>query len=448
MILGVLSVLIFPKLIGVASFGYYQLYIFYSGYTVITALGWADGVYLRVGGQSYEKLNVKEQSSQFWLLTISQTVLYTILCFLAVFNVEDPNKRIVLLLTCICAIIINPRYYLKLILQSTGRIQEYALVEITERLISIAVSLVFVLIGFRSYILLIVLDVIGRFLSFCIGVLYCKNIVFTHARFSQKTLIAVKDNISSGFMVLFATQSSSLIIGIVRYSIENHWDITTFSKISLTVSIANMALRCIDSIAIVMFPALRRTDERELPVLYGIINTCLIVLVSGSLLFYQPAAEILKQWLPKYKDSIRYAAILLPICIFECKNSMLVTTYIKTIRKERILFWVNLVSLACSGIFSLVFVYLLNSVELSVPSILVVLLLRCAIGEVLLGRGMQMKVKKNILLEIYLSAMFVLSSWYLGWFGMLTYAFAYLGYLFIKKKDIKEAFAFFKKIKI
>ena len=49
-------------------------------------------------------------------------------------------------------------------------------------------------------------------------------------------------------------------------------------------------------------------------------------------------------WLPQYAESLRYMVILLPICIFDGKMSLLCNTYLKVLRKERQLFYFNLIS--------------------------------------------------------------------------------------------------------
>ena len=82
MFLGILATLLFPKFLGVAGYGYYQLYIFYTGYTLITALGIANGVQLKIAGKEYKKLDFEEQSSMFWLSTVSQVSLYFIVLIL------------------------------------------------------------------------------------------------------------------------------------------------------------------------------------------------------------------------------------------------------------------------------------------------------------------------------------------------------------------------------
>ncbi len=40
-------------------------------------------------------------------------------------------------------------------------------------------------------------------------------------------------------------------------------------------------------------------------------------------------------WLPEYADSLQYMGILFPIVIYEGRMSLLINTYLKTIRKEK-----------------------------------------------------------------------------------------------------------------
>lgn len=66
---------ILPKVLGVAEFGYWQLYMFYSLYTMIFQLGLADGIYLRIGGKKYEEINLSILKSQYIILMMFQVIL-------------------------------------------------------------------------------------------------------------------------------------------------------------------------------------------------------------------------------------------------------------------------------------------------------------------------------------------------------------------------------------
>ena len=56
--------LIVPKVFNQVEYGYWQLYIFYSSYVGFFHLGLQDGIYLRYGGQYYQKLDKHIMHSQ------------------------------------------------------------------------------------------------------------------------------------------------------------------------------------------------------------------------------------------------------------------------------------------------------------------------------------------------------------------------------------------------
>ena len=94
LLLGILATLLFPKFLGVAGYGYYQLYIFYTGYTLITALGIADGVQLKNAGKEYNQLDFDEQSGLFWLSTVTQVSLYAVVLILCALFIGGADKRL------------------------------------------------------------------------------------------------------------------------------------------------------------------------------------------------------------------------------------------------------------------------------------------------------------------------------------------------------------------
>ena len=169
--------------------------------------------------------------------------------------------------------------------------------------------------------------------------------------------------------------------------------------------------------------------------------------VFGVLIFYYPAYKILSMWLPQYAESLRYAAILLPMCVYESKMSLLVNTYYKALRLENLMMKCNIAALAVSVVCTLVSIMLLNSVTAAIISILVVLIFRCILSEVILSTKISVNVVKDIFIELAMTVAFILCNWYLGLVGMIIYAFCYAIYLFIKKQDILGAWNFVKSMR-
>ena len=133
---------------------------------------------------------------------------------------------------------------------------------------------------------------------------------------------------------MFANIASMLIIGIVRYGISIGWDITTFGKISLTLNVSNFLMVFISAVSVVLFPLLKHMEWGQLSNLYIRIRNCLSILILGAMIFYYPMKSLLSWWLPKYADSLIYMAVLFPVCLFECKVTLLVNTYLKSMRQE------------------------------------------------------------------------------------------------------------------
>ena len=160
-----------------------------------------------------------------------------------------------------------------------------------------------------------------------------------------------------------------------------------------------------------------------------------MVIVMGALIFYYPAKVVLSAWLPNYADSLTYMAILFPICVYEGKMALLVNTYLKTLRKERLMLNINLISLSLSVVLSFISAAIFNNLNFTVLSIVIVLVFRCVLGEVFVSKIIKISVSKDILLELIMTGVFIISGWYINsWLTTFIYATAYIVYLIIKGK--------------
>lgn len=447
LIISAVLILVIPKLVGVEVYGYYQLYIFYTSYVGVLYFGWCDGIYLRLGGKYYKDLDKPLYSTQFRLLGLMEIIIYLCIFLGSRVLVKDINKHFVIGAVCVAAVGMCLRWFITFILQPTARIKEYAIVTISEKLLFVVLTLALMAIGYRDYKLILLADVVSKYVSLGFGVWYCRDIVFSKTGPIKSAIPEIKENMSAGIKLMLASLSSLLIIGVVRFGVENHWDIATFGKVSLTLSLSNMVMTAINAIAVVMYPMLRRTDVSSLPKIYGIMRVLLMGLIFGGIVFYYPAYKILSLWLPQYAESLRYAAILLPMCAYESKMSVLVNTYYKALRLENLLMKCNMAALALSVVLTLISTLLLNSVTAAIISILIVLIFRCILSEIILSTKLPIKVIKDIFIEILMTVAFIVCNWFFGFAGMMMYAVCYVLYLIIKRKDILESLNFIKSMR-
>ncbi|MFR9209124.1 MAG: lipopolysaccharide biosynthesis protein [Intestinibacter bartlettii] len=447
MLISIIMTLILPKFLGVTDYSYYQLYIFFISYVGFFHFGWIDGIYLKIGGMEYNDLEKSNYVTQFWMLNVLEIIIAAIISIFALFIIKNIDKSFVLISTSVCGVITILRTYLLFILQSTNRIKEYAKYTRVDRFIYFALVIVFLFLGFKNYKIILYIDIFSKLVALVLCANKMKDIVFGKLNISKNTLLEIFENISIGIKLMLANIASTLIIGVVRFGIQKNWDIETFGKISLTLNISNLLMTFINAVAVIMFPLLRREEESNLPKIYVILRNTLMIFLYMMLIFYYPIKLILSTWLPQYADSLRYMALLFPICIYESKMSMLINTYLKSFRKEKSMLIINTISLILSLILTILSVFILNNLTWAILSIVFLLGFRCVIGELVLTKIMNILIYKDIILETVLTAIFIISSWFINnMFCSIIYTCFYLIYVFIKRKDIKRTILLFKKI--
>ena len=437
LLISTLVILIVPKLIGVEEYGYWQLYLFYETYIVFSQFGWNEGVYLRYGGARYSNLDKELFFSQFWMLVFLQIVLALIIFLGASFFIRDIDRQFIFKMIALCMVVMGARNMLGFILQATNRIREYAIITIMARIIYCCLIIIFLVFEIREYKLMVVADLIGRTISLLYAMYCCRDITFRNITTFYLSFKEAFKNISVGMKLMFSNIASMMIIGGVRFGIERSWDVKTFGKISLSLSISNLMMFFINAVGIMMFPILRRTDEKKLPNIYITMRDILMIILFAALLLYYPLKFILLLWLPKYEESLKYMVLIFPMCIYEGKMALIVNSYLKTLRKEKVMLKINIISFLLSIMITFITTFLIKSLNLAVLSIVILLAFRCGLAENFLSKTLKITIYKDMILELLMIFVFILIGWIINsWFAALVYMLAYIIYFFIKRKDI------------
>lgn len=447
-LISLILVLFVPKMLGVEEYSYWQLYLFYASYVGFFHFGWADGIYLKFGGKKYEDLNKGYFHSQFWLLTAFEIILAIIFAVITLFLDIDVNKATVLLAVALCCVLQIPRTFLQYLLQTTNRIVDYAKNYLLEKIVYAILVVGFLGIGVKSFEILIGADLFARGLTLVLLSRECKDIVKGKMGSIKTAITEAWDNIGIGIKLMIANIAGQLLVGIVRFAIEDHWSIETFGKVSLTITASNLLLAFISAVSVVIYPMLKNMDQEHYSETYKKMRNVLMIAVLGLLVVYYPAKEVLSWWLPKYAESLRYMALLFPMCVFESKLTLLISTYLKALRKEKqymIINWsVILITAVCTGIT----VYILDSLILAIAMLPVLMGIRCCLGEMILMKELNISIWKDIAAEFILAFLFIIVSWNIdSWLSMLIYLGAYFIYIIWKKDTIKECMIGIKKFR-
>jgi len=429
-------VLIVPKFIAVEQYGFFQLYLFYTGYIGIANFGWPEGILLKYGGYRYDKLDQCGLKTQFFLYSCLSTL--AAVCVIVLASTFGYTDKLQLWMGLGIAILFTaPGHFLQVLLHMTNRTHEYARGVLIEKVVYFAAVIVVLFTGIQNYFWLIAADLCGRFALLVYASYQNRSLLRAKASSVVQELPKIWENISVGIKLMLANLVGLFLIGVIRQSIETHWSVEVFAKVSLTLSISNMLMIFIRAVAVVLFPMLKITAYDRLKNIYGMLRLGTMAVLLGMLVFYFPIRQILVLWLPHYSESIQYVALLFPMCIFECRMSMLVETYMKALRLEKQLLHVNIFCVILSIVLSCVTVFVMNSLELALLSIVLVVAVRCILAEIILLKKMGQNKTKDMLMETVLVIGFMVFNWSIGGIGGCgLYLLLYALYILVYRKDL------------
>lgn len=437
-IISVLVVLIIPRIIGVEDYGFWQLYLFYSSYIGFFHFGWNDGIYLRYGGEEYEELDKQLFFSQFYSLLFFQIILAIAVSFIGLNFINNGDRLFIIQMIALEIIIVITRHMLMVVLQATNRIKDYSKIMISDRLLYITLIVLLLFLGVSNYRLLIIADITGKLISLFLAMYLCRDIVFRRITELKCTLNETLINTSVGIKLMFSNIANNLVIGIVRFGIERNWSVKVFGQISLTLSVSNMFLMFIGALGLVIYPLLRRINKDSLTRVYSIMRDLLMAFVIGILVLYMPIKTILSHWLPQYAESLNYMAMLFPIMIYQSKMSLLIDTYMKALRYEKILLRINIITMILSVLLTYISTMLMKNLDLAILSIVILMAFRGIISELYLTRTLNIGVVRDILLETIMTIVFIYTAWVLNsWITPLIYGGFYILYLMFKWNDLR-----------
>lgn len=430
-------VLVAPKFLGLQDYGMWQLFLFYISFAGCCHFGWIDGIYLRYAGYSFERLSARVFSGQYLGIICLEIIIGALIYFCAVLFVKDPVHSYILRLSSVFPLLYNFNLLCNFALQITNRIKNYAILVLVEKTIFFIGFLLLIVFGFHYFIGFYFIKILSLLAACAAGALMCKRLFTFSLPSFQMFFNEARENIWVGIKLLIANTSSVLVIGIIRYGISVGWDVITFGKVSLTLSISNFLMIFINSVSIVLFPMLKTISQKRLAPLYFQIRDVISFLLFSMLIFYYPMRLILGIWLPQYEDYLKYMVILFPVCVFESKVGLLVNTYLKDLRQEALMLKINIYAVLLSAVWTIISTVIVHNLNLAVLGIVVACAFRCIVSEHYIQKLLQIKLMKKICIDIILVLTFMISGYlFESFICTAIYTLTYAAILFWHRKSI------------
>jgi O-antigen/teichoic acid export membrane protein len=381
MVLSIVTSLLVPKVLGVEQYGYWQLFIFYTSYVGFFHLGLNDGMYLVHGGTTRDRMDKRPINSQFWFGMAFQTVFAAVIVAVALAGGFGPERTFVIVWTAIFLLLTNSASYLGYLFQAMNETKLFSYSTIIERAVFL-VPLVALIAGrvttFEPYVYAYAVSTTCK-LVFCLW----------HARdFLSSGLealpVAARQAVASiriGIKLMLANIASQLTLGVARFVIDAVWGIATFGELSFSLSMVNFFLAFVTQASMVLFPALRQSEEGEVARFYRNARDIMGLFFPAIYVLYFPMVWLLSMWLPQYANSFVFFAFLLPICVFDSKMNITCTTYFKVAREEATLLRINVATTLVSAAFTLLGAYVLGSVYVVIGGVVVAIIGRSVYSE-------------------------------------------------------------------
>ena len=439
LIISIVLTLLLPKLMGQEQYSFWQLYLFYTTYLAYTSLGWCEGFTLKYGGAHYDSLNKPLIIGQVWMLFGYEILFFAGLWIIITVLQIERIKYILLILACASAVFDIIRYMVQSVLHTVNRIHEYVRVVLMERLLFAAFASLALVLGYNSAYSLISAEIFARFLSMMYSFGIIKDMVFTRPAPIRDAFHEAKSEISIGCKLLWAMLASQLVIGIIRFSIEQKWGVLQFGQISLTISLSNMVVSCVSAIGVVIFPMIKRMKNDQMERMYTPTRTLMSVMIWGMMILFAPCKWLLSRWLPQYTQALRYLALLLPLCLFESRTAMLTTTYLKAYREEKNILISNAASVGLSLAAAGITVFFIESLTMAVLAITLLCMFKAYITEYYVCRHLKFSIWRELVIECAMMAAFMISGWFGGYLvALTTYLTIFVIYLLIEKELVIE----------
>lgn len=417
-----------PKFIDEYQYAYWQTYLLYVGYVGLLHLGLLDGIVLRYAKYDYEELDKKKMNFFF----------YTLVFFLMIFSLCGVGLGIIFgegigtLQVCLLSISIitkNLLTFSSYSFQITNRIKQYARAIILQRFFYGIFIVGLLALGVNSFYYFCIADILTDVVGFIYSIHYNKEIYRPQKNSFEDKMRELRDTLHAGITLLIANFSSNFIVGSSKIAIQTFWPPLVFGKVAFGFSITNIFLNFVTAISVVLFPSLKRIDEQELPKVYTTIRSIMMPLLLLLMLCYFPGGVLLKTWLPKYKDSLTFAGILLPSIIYTTNVNLLINNYLKVYRKEKEMFKLNVGCILIELCGLCVISYFIKNVTLVLLWTVLIILLRSLRAEQIVSGLIGFSFLKEQKREIALSILFVVCVISMNWWqGFLLYAAGVLVY--------------------
>lgn len=401
--------LIIPKMLSIDGFAYWQVYILYSGFVGVFALGYTDGVYLRYGGLDYGQLPFKRLRASNKVFFAVLIALSTVSCCFSLL-VDDAAKSFALLFVSLDIVVVGVSGLLLYVLQITNRIKSYSFLSAFDKVLMLVLIVGIALAAVPDYRIFILCDFFTKLTACVVLLAYCKDTFYGQSDSLANGVKGYLQEVKVGFSLLVANLAGMIAVNIGRIIIELFGGTADYAYYSFGITVTNLVLTFVSAIALVLYPNLKRMNHEQLiPFFVRISSGATLVSALGLLAFF-PITIFIELVFPQYAPLLAYLNLLFLAVVGQVKMQLLNNTYYKTLRLEKRLLAVNAQSILCFIVLGGLSFYFTHDVWWVAFATAIVMLVRSWLSEYELRNKLKIHHSRTLVVEMAACVIFFLLS--------------------------------------
>ncbi len=340
LIAAVITGIALPRFTGYETYAGYREYTLFIAFSGILHIGFVQGIQLKYGELDFNALPAGRFRLYFRFLAVMELLFTAVLILICI---PACSGRITpLFFVIVNAFIENLRCYLAAITVFTGRFRLDSVLQIIYRMaLIIGFSLMIIRnsVGWLEFLLFITLM---NILVLTAYIVFNSAIVFGSAEKMNIAKADIIEIIRRGCPVLFGEQLSLFIFGADSIFARAFFDSKQFSQYSFAVYIVVTAFTVINAANAVIFPYLKRQEEKDMEMRYLSLKRISLIMSAIMSAFFMLCPVAIRIFMPGYMESISFLGILWVTLFFRTLQGLACANTMKALDMEKEYFRCNL----------------------------------------------------------------------------------------------------------
>ncbi len=445
LISGLIVSLGLPKILSMEDYSDYKIFMLYLSYIGLFHFGLIDGVVVKFAGKSEIDIGLRIYRSITRLL-VKMELIIAVLILAIVLVVIRGEYEFLGIVVAFDIIVHNLLSYYRSTMQITMRYKAYTITGVYGnifRLFGILLLLIMKKLNCASCNIYIMIYMFGEISQLIFCLLLSKRITFGKKLDIREAKAVIMEIFKTGTPLLVAGIISTLILNLDRQFVSILFRKKDYAVYSFSYSIMNIILTLISAMSIVLYPAIKVKEKKELGKYYENFICILSCFVFSCFVFIPILNKFIEWFLPDYKYSLEILRVIFPVVVSLSIMQIIVINFYKTIEITRTYLMISITVLGISFMLNYIGYFIFKSME----AIAVSTVISCYIWFFISDRIIKNRININsygvyyclVITIIYYISYFLI--WNINWLlGICSYAIfvGIMSYLIIKKQIVKR----------